>query len=87
MSIINVLAEDLPRASTFFITFVMLQATSGSGQTILQLVPFLLSYLFPFFATTPRDIYNLKASCPNINLGTLIPSITVVFVLGKLIDY
>ncbi|KAG0180534.1 hypothetical protein DFQ28_001133 [Apophysomyces sp. BC1034] len=81
-SIINTLAEKLPQASTFFITFVMLQAINGSGQAMLQLVPFILSYLFPFLATTPRDIYGQKSVCPNVNLGTLIPSQTVIFVLG-----
>ncbi|KAF7731606.1 hypothetical protein EC973_009370 [Apophysomyces ossiformis] len=81
-SIVNVLAEKLPQASTFFITYVMLQAINASGQAMLQLVPFLLSYVFPLFATTPRDIYNQKSICPNVNLGTLIPSHSVIFVLG-----
>ncbi|RCH85850.1 hypothetical protein CU098_003115, partial [Rhizopus stolonifer] len=80
--IIDILSENLPKASTFFITFVMLQATNQSGQTILQLVPFLLSFIMPIFNTTPRDIYNRKKTCPNINLGTLIPSQTVIFILG-----
>jgi hypothetical protein len=34
------------------------------------------------FATSPRDIYTQKKSCPNVNLGTLIPAQTVIFVLG-----
>ncbi|GAA5795702.1 hypothetical protein HPULCUR_001064 [Helicostylum pulchrum] len=80
--IINTLSENLPKASTFFITFVMLQSTNQSGQAMLQLVPYILSYVFPMFATTPRDIYNQKKTCPNINLGTLIPAQTVIFVLG-----
>ncbi|KAI8074447.1 hypothetical protein BC940DRAFT_363424 [Gongronella butleri] len=81
-SIINVLAENLPKASTFFITYVMLQATNGSGQAILQLVPFLLSYVLPMFNTTPRDIYMRKTTLARVGLGTLIPAHSVVFVLG-----
>ncbi|KAL0135108.1 DUF221-domain-containing protein [Mucor lusitanicus] len=80
--IINILSENLPKASTFFITFVMLQSTNQSGQAMLQLVPYLLSYIMPMFNTTPRDIYNAKKSCPIVNLGTLIPAQTVIFVLG-----
>lgn len=80
--IINTLSENLPKASTFFITFVMLQSTNQSGQAMLQLVPYILSYLMPFLATTPRDIYNQKKTCPNVNLGTLIPAQTIIFVLG-----
>ncbi|KAI9271894.1 hypothetical protein BDA99DRAFT_501259 [Phascolomyces articulosus] len=84
LSIINILAESLPKASTFFITYVLLQALNGTGQAILQAVPLVLSYLLPFLSVTPRDIYTRKAKCPTINLGTLIPSHTVIFVLGLL---
>jgi hypothetical protein len=80
--IINILSENLPKASTFFITFVMLQSTNQSGQAMLQLVPYILSYVMPMFNTTPRDVYNAKKSCPNVNLGTLIPGQTVIFILG-----
>ncbi|CEG73424.1 hypothetical protein RMATCC62417_08811 [Rhizopus microsporus] len=80
--VVNILSENLPQASTFFITFVMLQATNQSGQTMLQPVPYLLSYIKPIFATTPRDIYNQKRTCPTVNLGTLIPGQTVIFILG-----
>ncbi|CAO3676828.1 unnamed protein product [Rhizopus stolonifer] len=82
IGIINILSENLPQASTFFITFVMLQSTNQSGQDIAQLVPYILSYVKPMFATTPRDIYNQKNTCPNVNLGTLIPTKTVIFILG-----
>ncbi|ORX51724.1 DUF221-domain-containing protein [Hesseltinella vesiculosa] len=81
-SVIGVLAENLPKASTFFITFVMLQATNGAGSAILQLVPFILSYVMPFFSTTPRDIYSRKTTMAGVTLGTLIPSHTIIFVLG-----
>lgn len=80
--IINILSTELPKASTFFITFVMLQSTNQSGQAMLQLIPFILSYVFPIFYTTPRDIYTAKKTCPNVNLGTLIPAQTIIFVLG-----
>lgn len=49
---------------------------------MLQLVPLILSYVLPFLSTTPRDIYIRKGKCPNIQLGTLIPTHTVIFVLG-----
>ncbi|SAM00767.1 hypothetical protein [Absidia glauca] len=81
-SIINILAENLPKASTFFITFVMLQATNSTGQAILQLVPYLLSFVTPIFSTTPRDIYKQKTVLPGISIGTLIPSHSIIFVLG-----
>lgn len=83
LGIIDVLSENLPQASTFFITFVMLQSTNQSGQAMAQIVPYILSYIKPIFSTTPRDIYNQKNTCPNVNLGTLVPTKTVIFILGK----
>ncbi|KAI9276353.1 hypothetical protein BY458DRAFT_433618 [Sporodiniella umbellata] len=82
LGIVNILSENLPQASTFFITFVMLQATNQSGQTMLQIVPFLFSFIAPFLATTPRDLYQQKRTCPTVDLGTLIPAQTVIFILG-----
>ncbi|KAG1052467.1 hypothetical protein G6F43_005396 [Rhizopus delemar] len=82
LGIIDVLSENLPQASTFFITFVMLQSTNQSGQAMAQIVPYILSYIKPIFSTTPRDIYNQKNTCPNVNLGTLVPTKTVIFILG-----
>ncbi|KAI8876936.1 DUF221-domain-containing protein [Backusella circina FSU 941] len=82
LDIITTLSEKLPQTSTFFITFVMLQATSQSGQAMLQIIPLLFSFLNPFFATTPRDLYNQKHLCPSVYIGTLIPGHTIIFVLG-----
>ncbi|KAI7886180.1 DUF221-domain-containing protein [Lichtheimia hyalospora FSU 10163] len=82
LSIINTLAESLPKASTFFITYVMLQALNSSGQAMLQTVPLVLSYVFPFLSKTPRDIYMQRTKCPTTSLGTLVPSHTIIFVLG-----
>ncbi|KAG0749300.1 hypothetical protein G6F35_003462 [Rhizopus arrhizus] len=82
LGIVNILSENLPQASTFFITFVMLQATNQSGQAMLQIVPYIISFITPLFATTPRDKYNQKRTCPTVNLGTLIPAQTVIFILG-----
>ncbi|KAI8343927.1 hypothetical protein BC941DRAFT_464168 [Chlamydoabsidia padenii] len=80
--IISVLAENLPKASTFFITFVMLQSTNSTGQAILQPVPYILSFVKPLFSTTPRDLYTQKTTLPGISIGTLIPSQSIIFVLG-----
>lgn len=82
LGVINILSTNLPKASTFFITFVMLQSTNQSGQTMLQLVPYLLSYIKPLFNKTPRQLYTAKRTCPTVNLGTLIPGQTVIFILG-----
>ncbi|KAG2183385.1 hypothetical protein INT43_006391 [Umbelopsis isabellina] len=83
-SIVGTLANKLPQAATFFITYVMLQATIPAAMELLQIVPLILSWVFAFLASTPRSIYGQRGNCPQVNLGTLIPSHTVIFVLGLL---
>lgn len=82
--IVGTLANKLPQAATFFITYVMLQATIPAALELLQIVPLILSWVFSFLASTPRSIYGQRGTCPQVNLGTLIPSHTVIFVLGLL---
>ncbi|KAI8578473.1 hypothetical protein K450DRAFT_246997 [Umbelopsis ramanniana AG] len=83
-SIVSTLAQKLPQAATFFITYIMLQATISAALELLQIVPLILSWVFSFLASTPRSIWAQKGGCSTTNLGTLIPSHTVVFVLGLL---
>lgn len=82
-SIVSTLAQKLPQAATFFITYIMLQATISAALELLQIVPLILSWVFSFLASTPRSIWGQKGGCPSTNLGTLIPSHTVIFVLGE----
>lgn len=77
-----IIHHSIIQASTFFITYVMLQALNASGQAMLQTVPLVLSYVFPFLSKTPRDIYMQRTKCPTTSLGTLVPSHTIIFVLG-----
>ncbi|KAH8551573.1 hypothetical protein BGW37DRAFT_494178 [Umbelopsis sp. PMI_123] len=83
-SIIGTLASKLPQAATFFITYILLQATISAALELLQIVPLILSWVFAFLTSTPRSIWNQKGVCPTVNLGTLIPAHTVMFVLGIL---
>lgn len=81
--IVSILAQKLPQAATFFITYIMLQATISAAMELLQIVPLILSWVFSFLASTPRSIWGQKGGCPSTNLGTLIPAHTVIFVLGE----
>jgi len=83
-SIVFTLASKLPQAATFFITYIMLQATISAAMELLQIVPLILSWVFAFLSSTPRSIWMQRGSCPQINLGTLIPTHTVIFCLGIL---
>lgn len=82
-SVLNSLATTLPGASIFFITFLMLQGFSGGINALLQLPRFVLYYLkYLMFTSTPRQTHTLQTQMPNVQWGTLLPSITLLTIIS-----
>ncbi|EUC55080.1 RSN1-overexpression rescues sro7/sop1 in NaCl-like protein, putative [Rhizoctonia solani AG-3 Rhs1AP] len=82
-SIPTILAQKLPEASTFFLTYAILQGLAGSAGGLLQIVPLVLYYVKLYIlGSTPRSIYNIKYSLRNVAWGTLFPSMTLITVIG-----
>ncbi|RDX47260.1 DUF221-domain-containing protein [Lentinus brumalis] len=81
-SIPSLLAQKLPQASTFFLTYVILQGLSGTAAGFLQLVPLVLYYVKLFIlGSTPRSIYKIKYTMRSVSWGTLFPGITLIVVI------
>ncbi|KAI8969798.1 DUF221-domain-containing protein [Trametes punicea] len=81
-SIPSKLAANLPRASNFFLTYIILQGLSGTASGFLQVVPLVLYYVKLFvLGSTPRSIYNIKYTLRSVAWGTLYPSITLLVVI------
>ncbi|KAH7332874.1 DUF221-domain-containing protein [Rhizoctonia solani] len=82
-SIPTILAEKLPEASTFFLTYAILQGLAGSAGGLLQIVPLVLYYVKLYIlGSTPRSIYTIKYSLRNVAWGTLFPAMTLITVIG-----
>ncbi|KAI0764620.1 DUF221-domain-containing protein [Trametes elegans] len=81
-SIPSLLAKNLPKASNFFLTYIILQGLSGTASGFLQVVPLVLYYVKLFIlGSTPRSIYNIKYTLRSVAWGTLFPSITLLVVI------
>ncbi|RPD56035.1 DUF221-domain-containing protein [Lentinus tigrinus ALCF2SS1-6] len=81
-SIPSLLAQNLPKASTFFLTYVILQGLSGTASGFLQAVPLVLYYVKLFIlGSTPRSIYAIKYTMRSVSWGTLFPGITLIVVI------
>ncbi|KAH7922752.1 DUF221-domain-containing protein [Leucogyrophana mollusca] len=81
-SIPSLLAQYLPQASTFFLTYILLQGLSGVGGGFLAAVQLLLYYVKLFIlGSTPRSIYDIKYGPRTVAWGTLFPSITLLMVI------
>lgn len=81
-SIPSLLAQNLPKASNFFLTYVILQGLSGTAGGFLQIVPLILYYVKLFIlGSTPRSIYGIKYTLRNVAWGTLWPGTTLLVVI------
>ncbi|KAF9957060.1 hypothetical protein BGZ72_002203 [Mortierella alpina] len=83
IKIINKLAQELPGASTFFITYALLQSLTGPVMELLQIAPLVLNYLFTtLLAKSPRQIWNVQGRLSSVNYGLLFPPQVLMFSIG-----
>ncbi|KAI1312658.1 hypothetical protein EDD11_002895 [Mortierella claussenii] len=84
-TIISRFSQNLPAASTFFITYVLLRGFTGPALELLQVVPLLLNFLFKhLLAKSPRQIWDVQGRLESVNYGILFPPQTLIFCIGTL---
>ncbi|KAF9908611.1 hypothetical protein BX616_000069, partial [Lobosporangium transversale] len=82
-TIIRRFSENLPNASTFFITYVLLRALTGPALELLQIIPLLLNLFFTrILAKSPRQIWSVQGRLESVNYGILFPPQTLMFCIG-----
>lgn len=82
-SAVTTLAQQLPKASTFFLTYIVTTCLSGAAGSLLQIVGVILYQLkIKFLASTPRSVYGTRSSMSSVAWGTLFPNITLLTVIG-----
>ncbi|KAE9399448.1 DUF221-domain-containing protein [Gymnopus androsaceus JB14] len=77
------LAQHLPSASVFFLTYLVTQGLAGAGIALSQLFP-LLSYYFGkwFKGRTPREAFNVTFLMPSADFGKLLPRLSLLATIG-----
>jgi len=82
-SIPAILAHGLPQASTFFLTYLLLQGLSGVAGGFLQIVSLIIYYVKLFLlGSTPRSIWGIKYGKSSVAWGTTFPGITLLVVIA-----
>ena len=80
----TLLAKNLPLASNFFLTFVILQGLTATAAGLLTLVPLIIYYVkLILLGSTPRSIFTIKYTMQNVRWGSLFPTITLLVVICK----
>ena len=83
MSAAGMLAENLPKASNFYIAYFILQGLTFSSGALLQIVGLILSkVLGKLLDNTPRKQYKRWSTLAGMKWGTVFPVVTNLCVIG-----
>ncbi|KAH9917178.1 DUF221-domain-containing protein [Fomitopsis serialis] len=78
-SIPATLARNLPKASVFFLSFIILQGLSGTATGFLAYVTLAMYYVKLYLTgSTPRSIYNIKYKLRSVQWGATFPTVTLI---------
>lgn len=84
----DLLAENLPKASNFYISYFLFQGLLLSSGAVMQVISFLVfKFLRILFDKTPRKLYQRWASLSDLSWGTVFPVFTNMAVIGKLSQF
>ncbi|PFH52049.1 hypothetical protein AMATHDRAFT_57827 [Amanita thiersii Skay4041] len=73
------LANQLPGASVFFLTYMVTQGLAGAGSALAQIVPLVLHYVRKWLlGRTPRQAYNVTFLMPSADFGVILPRLSLL---------
>jgi hypothetical protein len=79
----SLLAQKIPTASNFYISYIILQGLSFSAGALLQIVGLILSkVLGRLLDSTPRKMYTRWSSLAGLGWGTVYPAFTLLTVVA-----
>ena len=81
--ITSLLANRIPTASNFYISYFIIQGLSISAGVISQVVGFVIfKLLYKYLSGTPRSLYTRWANLSAISWGSTLPVFTNIAVIG-----
>jgi hypothetical protein len=79
----DLLAENLPKATNFYISYFLLQGLTMSSMAVVQVAGVLVfKFMSTFFDRSPRHLYQRWASLSGISWGNVFPVFTNMGVIG-----
>ena len=83
-SIPNILAENVPKASNYFFSYLLLQALGTSAGALVQVMSLLGWFvLSPLLDSTARQKWRRQIKLPTMNWGTFFPTYTNLAAIGR----
>ncbi len=79
----DLLAENLPKATNFYISYFLLQGLTISSLAVVQVMSVLVfKFITTFFDGSPRRLYERWAALSEISWGNVFPVFTNMGVIG-----
>ncbi|KAA1079047.1 hypothetical protein PGT21_031634 [Puccinia graminis f. sp. tritici] len=79
----TILAQQLPKASNFFLTYFVTTCFAGAAGSLLQIAGVVVYNLkLKFLTSTPRSVYATRCGMSSVQWGTLFPNITLLAVIA-----
>ncbi|KAF9177670.1 hypothetical protein BGZ51_003740 [Haplosporangium sp. Z 767] len=83
IEVFNLIGLNLPKSSTFFVTYSLLQGFTGPVKELLQIAPLVLNFLFTkLLAKSPRQVWNVQGRLSSVNYGVIFPPQILMFSIG-----
>lgn len=80
----SLLAQNLPKASNFYISYFILQGLTIASGVVSQVVGFVIfKLLYKFLTSTPRSMYRKWTNLSAISWGSVLPVFSNIAVIGK----
>lgn len=83
LSILDALVQSVPRAGNYFLGYMLLQAFSHSGSTLLQVLRIDRLATGPLLDRTPTQMMNRNTAALRIDWSTSFPVCTTIACIGK----
>ncbi|OJJ50831.1 hypothetical protein ASPZODRAFT_11678 [Penicilliopsis zonata CBS 506.65] len=79
----NLLANNIPLASNFYISYIVLQGLSFAAGALLQISGLIVGMILSkLFDSTPRKMYNRWSNLSGLGWGTIVPAISLLLVIA-----
>ncbi|CAD6892990.1 unnamed protein product [Tilletia laevis] len=79
----GMIAEAIPKAATFFLSFIALQGLTGAASGFLRIVPLIVYYVkLVLLGSTPRKVWHINHDMGAVAWGTLFPTTTLITVIA-----
>lgn len=83
LSVKGLLAQNLPKASNFYISYFLLEGLTLSSMALVQIVSALVfKFVTTFFAYSPRRLFQRWGQLASLGWGTVFPVFTNMGVIG-----